>query len=320
VFRKVAKKAYHLLAGKRTDSALAAWKQIDELAKKSAPTMRGVRNDHPPLPQRLQQIPMAIKINENETLAQLYNGKKIYVDARDISLAPHIMIEGLWEAHVTRVIEQLLQEDDIFFDIGANFAYYCCVAAPRLKNQLGRFNIHAFEANPDLIPLVTKTFDINGLRDSAVINNIAVSDKIGELTLHRDENLWGSASLRKEVARAKKETTYKVKTTSIDQYCNEHNIDRVDVIKLDIEGYEDRAYAGMKQTIQKNPQLRIVMEFTFDIYTNEQAFFEQLKKDFSYMYFIDARGEYEFINEYKTLRNKTHNELAMVVLSNKELS
>jgi len=319
----IAKKIYHLLfrRGGGSPEEIAARAAYDELTKKRAPTTYGMREEYPELPQPFERKATTIEVADNTALAVLYTGQKIYVDTRDLSLAPHIMVDGVWEAHVTRAIATLLNEDDIFFDVGANFGYYSCVAATRLKKRLNNIVIHAFEPNPSVVPLLQKTFNVNGLETTARINAMGVSDKPGELTLHRGDTLWGSASFNKDLAKSdSKDTPVKVPVTTLDEYYKKQKLTHVDLIKIDVEGHEDHVYAGMQGVIKDNSQLKIVMEFTFGTYQNESAFFAQLLKDYAFMYYIDPRGEFEPIEDFKTLREKTDANLVMIVLTNKELS
>src|SRR5688572_24434085 len=109
MLRKIARKLYHTLSGTAQKNAdVATWKEIDSLSKKAAPVAINQRVEHPPLPQRLNNVPMAIKLGDNDVLARLYTNQKIFLDGRDISLAPHLMLDGVWEAHVSRAIETLL--------------------------------------------------------------------------------------------------------------------------------------------------------------------------------------------------------------------
>ena len=316
---KIARKIYHVLVRRPAPKEAQARLTYAELTKRTAPTNFGSREEYPDLPKPFAPHPTAIAIHGTTALTQLYTGQKMYVDTRDISVAPHILVDGLWEAHVTRVIATLLQEDDTFFDIGANFGYYSCIAATRTNRHRGRVTIHAFEPNPEIAKLLHKTFSVNGLEHTARIVEAGVSDKPGDLTLYLDGERWGNSSFRKELAHAKKDDGLKVPVTTIDAYCKEHKIQKVDVVKLDVEGFEDHAYAGMHHTIKNNPHMRLVMEFTFGAYENEPDFFAQLQSDFTFMYYIDPRGECEFIGSFDALRSKTHDDLAMIVLTNKEL-
>ncbi len=81
-----------------------------------------------------------------------------------------------------------------------------------------------------------------------------------------------------------------VDTISVDEYCANSGIKAVDLVKLDIEGYEEKAYAGMKKIIKSSPKLVMFLEFTKESYENPLKFFNQIKTDFSLIYTIDHQG------------------------------
>ncbi len=316
---KIARKVYHLLIKRPLVKEATAKLAYEELTKRTAPDNYGAREEYPALPKPFAAHATGVQLYGTTALTQLYTGQKMFVDTRDISLTPHLIVDGLWEAHITRAIATLLKEDDVFFDVGANLGYYSCIAATRINLRHKHISIHSFEPNPDLVDLMRKTFNVNGIEGAARINAVGVGDKAGELTLHRNEEMWGSSSFRKELAHTERANDTTVPVITLDAYCKEHKVEKVDVIKLDVEGYEDHVYAGMHHLIKANPQLRVVMEFTFGAYENEPDFFKQLTADFDYMYYIDPRGEFEYIGNFDMLRSKTREVNAMIVLSHKEL-
>src|SRR5690349_21523876 len=123
---KIARKIYSLFGKKNPCAKEAAVRlTFEDLTKLKAP-VSGSYDDYPALPGAFPPHPTGIKINENTAIAQLYTGQKIFVDTRDITLTPHLMVDGVWEAHVTRALSTVLQKNDTFFDIGANMGYFTC--------------------------------------------------------------------------------------------------------------------------------------------------------------------------------------------------
>lgn len=228
---------------------------------------------------------VTVKTGEFEALTLLFNGQKMYVDTRDVSVAPHLMIDGHWEPEISHVFRSLIQPGDTVLDVGANFGYFGLLAGSVLDKTKGR--IHFIEANPTLLPYLRKTLAVNGLSTFATVSNVGIADVEGELEFNVLEDYWGSSSFSDEMVRdasiASKRT---VQTTTLDQYCSQHGLRTIDVVKLDVEGYEERAYRGMTQVVATSPGLTLLVEFTPRAYDAPAAFLAQLRADFRHVYAV----------------------------------
>jgi hypothetical protein len=56
-------------------------------------------------------------------------GHKLFVDTRDVSITPHLLLDGLWEPWVTTVIRRIVRPGLRVFDIGADCGYYAVLMA-----------------------------------------------------------------------------------------------------------------------------------------------------------------------------------------------
>lgn len=249
--------------------------------------------------------------DKNEVIVKLFNGLKIYLDTRDISLTPHVALDGIWEQSITTAWIKLLKPKNVTFDIGANFGYFGLLAAHVGDKKSSK--VVFFEPNPKLIPYINKTLALNWYIENSSVENMAVSEKSGkaELTILKDylasSSLQSSEKLEEylgEKMALEVDETVVVDAISIDEYCSRNDIKSIDLIKIDIEGHEDKAYAGMKKIVKSSPDLTMFIEFTKEGYKNPENFYNQLLNDFSSLYLIDENGKF-----YKP----THNSYSEVV-------
>ncbi len=257
---------------------------------------------------------MTVKTGDYEALTRIFTGQKMYVDTRDISVAPHVMLDGVWETNLVQTFRSFVKPDSVVFDIGANFGFYGVTAST--NNPQG--STHFFEANPELIPYIRKSLAINGLTGRSAVNNVAITSvSSGSSEIHVYQDYWGSATLH----AIPEDRTYKshtVPNTTIDGYCTEHAIDRVDVVKMDIEGYEDHALRGMKKTIQNNPQLKLFLEFTAASYPDAQKFYKEIRRQFDIIHIVhEGSGERSPVNSFDDLLPYS-NDWVMLYLTNEE--
>jgi FkbM family methyltransferase len=178
------------------------------------------------------------------------------------------------EPETMRVLDGLVQPGMTMLDVGAHVGYYACRYAPMIGAH-GR--IFAFEPHP-------RTFATLGQNVQKWVNVTAVqaalADREGTAELHDYLMMSASGSLHYDeemvelqqaqmhegdvaprIGQTFTPQTFTVRTMPADIYLAEQGIDRVDIIKMDIEGAEITALRGMKETIARSPQLKLVMEY-----------------------------------------------------------
>ena len=134
----------------------------------------------------------------------------------------------------------------VVLDIGSNTGLYSLGAGA--KNPAAR--IFAFEPLPRVANLTRKNAQLNPSFNIQVQQN-AVCDQVGVVTLHDPGgDQPASASLKSDFLDCEQERV-QVDAIRIDDFVVEQKLDRIDLVKLDVEGVEEIALRGMQQTIQK---------------------------------------------------------------------
>lgn len=132
-----------------------------------------------------------------------------------------------------------------FFDIGANIGYFTLLAASIL-DETGQ--VHAFEPRPKVFSALAASAKLNGFRHLH-LNQSAVSDHDGTLQLYFSEGSpWTNASLVPGFMT--QTTSVNVQSICLDRYCEENRIQRVHLVKVDVEGAELRVLRGMSRVIE----------------------------------------------------------------------
>lgn len=138
-----------------------------------------------------------------------------------------------------RALMNALPQDGVFIDIGANVGLYSLTAAQVLGDN-GR--ILAFEPNPLTLQRLNTNLDAaihigKGWPQIEVLN-VGVADENSERLLQIDENNLGACSIAKSGQAGAEE---KIQCRLLLEVLQEHNITRIDALKIDIEGAEDIA-------------------------------------------------------------------------------
>jgi len=140
---------------------------------------------------------------------------------------------------------------DVVFDVGAHFGFFSYYAV-----QNGAKEVYAFEPNPYVFEILKKNAELWSERIKP--NQLALSSQNGEVVLFIPDNIlsgWATV-LQNRLNNYKK--SVKVKTTTIDEFVKDNEIERVDFIKIDTEGAEREIIKGAKETIREfKPKMAI---------------------------------------------------------------
>jgi FkbM family methyltransferase len=175
----------------------------------------------------------------------------------DISEA--IYQDGVFEANEVELVTTLLEPGMVFVDAGANLGQYTLLGAHKVGNS---GHVHGFEPSARVFKELEYNVALNGLADVCTLNNIAVSDKIGIARLSQyPPGAEGYGSLGNAHWAAEPLIGFaEVATITLDSYCRENGVPRVDLIKMDIEGCELPALRGAEQLLKGPESPAIVLE------------------------------------------------------------
>jgi len=151
-----------------------------------------------------------------------------------------------YEPGVTRLLCKLLEDKACVFDVGANIGYYTLLMALALR---GRGRVHAFEPAPMVYSALKRNASLNHL-PNLVLNPGALADRNGTMDLFLPaDGAWSNASLIEHFTAQDRRIA--APAMRFDSYCGREAIDRVDLVKLDVEGAELSVLKGMGELLLK---------------------------------------------------------------------
>src|SRR5690606_1920695 len=111
-------------------------------------------------------------------------------DLNDISLVPHLILDGFWETPVTQCLSRIVKDGDTCIDVGAHLGYFSILMSALAG---GRGQTLAVEPNPAIASLLRKTSEIN--YPGFLMWEGALSNKKGDLEIYVPAAKSGNSSL-----------------------------------------------------------------------------------------------------------------------------
>ena len=175
--------------------------------------------------------------------------QRFIVPASDRSVVPHLLTYRCWEPHLTRYFSRVLQPSHTFMDVGANFGYFTVLCAPLVERVI------AFEPAARTRRYCASNIAVNGLTNVELFS-CGLWNETAALQLLSD-----ASGVNAVISSSNDPALEPIEVVSLDGWRAEGRLQlsRLDMIKMDVEGAELAALAGMKDTIaQFRPA--IVME------------------------------------------------------------
>ena len=182
----------------------------------------------------------------------IVQGSKMFLDPGD---SLDLSINGVYGELDTKIIREEIHEGDIVIDVGANIGYYTLIFA-QLVGSSGK--VFAFEPESKNFEILKKNIEINNYPNIVAEQKI-VSDKSGIVKLFIAEHGIVGHRINQQKSSQK---FIEVESIILDNYIKKLNLDnKINFIKIDVEGSEPKVLEGAKEIMQKSNQLKIFTEF-----------------------------------------------------------
>jgi FkbM family methyltransferase len=182
-------------------------------------------------------------------------GVQLELDLRD-NLQAVLYYAGRYEPAVRRFLRSELRRGDVVLDVGANIGIHALAAAQRLK-ELGGGRVIAFEPAADSVAKLEAGVARNDVRLEVV--PMALGER-RELASLKADSRYDEADAGVRSLYGDGEVVQEVPVVRLDDWAREHALDRLDVVKLDIEGAEIAALTGATRTLKRLQPRALLVE------------------------------------------------------------
>ena len=181
---------------------------------------------------------------------------KLYLNNKDNFLSRDIAFHKVWEPEITKLVKEIIKKDQIVIDVGANIGYFSTLFSKLVGTTR---KVYAFEPAPINFEILQRNILVNNLKNVLIHQTAAsnVSD-IQDLYLSTwnfgDNRLFEKPRDERDLEREK----IQVDTIRLDEIIQ----DKINLIKIDVQGFEWQVIDGAKKLIDNNNDIKIIFEFT----------------------------------------------------------
>ena len=193
---------------------------------------------------------------------------RLCLDLSDPGLSRDIAIRGTREEQLKYIIDREVQAGDVVLDVGANIGYYTAMLARRVGDT-GK--VYALEPEPRNYELLTRNIGLNGIGAIVEPYQLAASDAqaVGRLYVSPYSNLHSFLPDTSHEATGRDDDAFtEVPMTDLSSFVQGKR--PVDMLRMDIEGYEVEVISGLEPAIRDGSYAgKIVFECHFPRYDDQ---------------------------------------------------
>lgn len=217
----------------------------------------------------------------NLLLCRVLGRYKMVLDAADLTLAPHLVLDGYWEWWTTSFLARNLRPGESVVDAGACAGYFTLLAAD-LVGPAGR--VLAVEPNPQSAALLRRNAALNGFDGRVTVEEAALATAGGRLLrlVVPPNSPYDAHLLKQDLAPAMSPRpvdgrgTMLVRGRALDDLPGL----QPDLVRLDVGDALEAAWDGMRRVLAERPALRVLLVFNPARLAQPASFLERVAARF----------------------------------------
>lgn len=181
------------------------------------------------------------------------HGAIVVLNQRDPVVSGALALR-LYEKDEISFLSQAVRAKMTILDIGANVGLYTAILGKGTGNE---GQVYAFEPDPENFSFLQKTIAANRLSHVQGVQGAAAA-KAGRMRLFTSSENRGDNRL---YGNELSDGFVDVDVISVDDFLREKGVATVDLIKIDVQGFEAEVLVGLEHTIRTSPNLTLLSEF-----------------------------------------------------------
>ncbi len=171
------------------------------------------------------------------------------------------MAYGVYERHEVALLRRLLKPGDVSVDVGANVGY---LSAHMAQCVGPGGTVYSFEPGPTPFQSLCAVRDSNSFANMEVFQ-MAVADEDRKATYYETENILAKGYGRIDQHPSKRfrhVQAHETTVTSLTTFFSCRPIDRLRLIKIDVEGHEKQVIEGLRGLFDRDIRPVLLTEVT----------------------------------------------------------
>lgn len=145
---------------------------------------------------------------------------------------------------------QIAEESSVIFDVGANIGYYTVQFS-----EISDGEIYAFEPMNYQHETLQKNLELNSLTNIHPVKKIVSNtNSLARIYFSGMENTAASSLVNKT------DQYEEIQCITLDDFCKDNDIEEIDLIKIDVEGYELKALKGLQNMLKSQKISHLFIE------------------------------------------------------------
>tara|TARA_Y100000741_G_C18247319_1_gene555997 strand:- start:683 stop:1561 length:879 start_codon:yes stop_codon:yes gene_type:complete len=196
-----------------------------------------------------------LKGSGSKATFDIQHGLKIYLELSNPFTWDLVLGKDL-EEDVKEEFSQNINEGDTVIDVGANIGEYTLLGA-KLAGDKGL--VISVEPDHNTVKSLKENIILNDFKNCLVLEK-AVGDKVEMKSLYKESEEGVIGYLDSHIVNKELKKHSEIEVTTIDEIISSKNLSLVNLLKIDVEGFEYEVLLGCNDALKKNKIKKIIIE------------------------------------------------------------
>jgi len=242
------------------------------------------------------------------------NGCQLSLIPNDAGISEELLVFNCHEPFSTKVLSNNLLEGMVCLDVGGNLGYYATLESKRIGKS-GR--VIVLEPSPLNFKYLTRNLELQN-QSNYELFNYACGNTDGEVQFLISKHSNTSRVLKDNEKPSADMNLIKVPVIKLDDFMEKKGIGKLDILRMDVEGYEVEILEGAKELIKKfQPNIQIEVHLARLGPKNTKKVLEMFENaGYKNVYFIARELDFAFVGNNNDMKKTNIAELVVNLENN----